>query len=292
MPARKIFLAFRTILIVGLYFPTNSYLYEYVSQKAAFFTQQQLLGRIHCKRHCACEQCRPKTFDSSAAQISFYENSHYKRLRNKTRVLGQDQINLQEKRTQHLDGLNLKSLFVSYWYQHVPEERHGLLMRRSVIVLKKYFLPIVQAFTTPKTFKFRKSTYIWEAILSSCASNVHHKLVEKLSVHKNRMFQQGKSDALWNESVSELISCFLGMVQIYKDKITTVLKAGYSVAYPVHSVVPNFSKTFRLYLVHHDHTPVGILSVFSLLVLIGQEEAVLFYETLLIFLSTVILSDP
>ena len=68
----------------------------------------------------------------------------------------------------------------------------------------------------------------------------------------------------WNDDNEDLPKSFVGMFQLYTDKTATTLKANATVAHPVHVVLLNVTREFRLKLINGGHTLVGLLPVATL----------------------------
>lgn len=66
-----------------------------------------------------------------------------------------------------------------------------------------------------------------------------------------RMMGSKSGDVLWSANDNGLPKSFLGLIQIYSDKVATSLKCNALVSYPVHAVCLNFTAKRRRYLIDH-----------------------------------------
>lgn len=76
----------------------------------------------------------------------------------------------------------------------------------------------------------------------------------------------------YNESICEKNSSFVHIVEVYRDKTATTLKANATVANPVHVIFFNFMKEFCRCLSDHGHTLAGLLPVTIFSIVQDKEE--------------------
>lgn len=77
------------------------------------------------------------------------------------------------------------------------------------------------------------------------------------------MERSADANTVWSDSIDGSDLSSVGMVQVYTDRTVTALTSNAVVAYPVHVVLSNFTKTFLQFLVYHGYTFSGLLPVYK-----------------------------
>lgn len=83
------------------------------------------------------------------------------------------------------------------------------------------------------------------------------------SVPKKVLFSTDP-DTFRSDNLYDKNNNFVGIVQLYSDQTATTLKATDIVAYPVHTVLLNFTTKFHHYLTDNRHALVSLLPVSTL----------------------------
>lgn len=65
---------------------------------------------------------------------------------------------------------------------------------------------------------------------------------------------------VWNENLYDGAPSFVSVLQVYTDKVATILKANVTVTYSVSVILLNFNLNFRRYLIDHGQTMVTFLT--------------------------------
>lgn len=78
---------------------------------------------------------------------------------------------------------------------------------------------------------------------------------------KQLVLKSPDTSIVCNNSLNHESLSFVSMVQVYRNQAVTNLKAGATVAYPVHVLLLVSYLSFRRYIIGHGHNFVGFLLV-------------------------------
>lgn len=83
-------------------------------------------------------------------------------------------------------------------------------------------------------------------------------LLQIYQAMKTKIVKLAEEEVVWNKSQSGPRVCFVGIVQLYTDRIEMTLKESSIVAFLVQLVLLCFSKELRRYLINHGYAPVQL----------------------------------
>lgn len=95
---------------------------------------------------------------------------------------------------------------------------------------------------------------------------------ELLLVRQNDLLSSNNKNLDWNESIRDKNSIFVGMIEGYRNEVTTILDAHAIVTYPIDVVLLKFRKEFRRYLIHYLYTLAGLLPVMTFAIVWDEQE--------------------
>lgn len=159
--------------------------------------------------------------------------------------------------------LEMKPMSISCQLQSGVEEKNQFFMKSSMEVVRK------QLSLARKEHILMTPIYSdleFEPASRKLVQTAEHPMCTKYSWNiyqsvKSEVLRSLREDVFGNKTLKESNPFFVALVQVYSDKPATTLKANATVAYPVNTVLLNFSKEFRRYLIDHGHTLVELLPV-------------------------------
>lgn len=127
-------------------------------------------------------------------------------------------------------------------------------------------------------------------VSSPCVSDAYHIFVSFILVYEIGSFLFGTRTFFQNKSQPVSKLCSIGIVQVHTDKTATTSEANSIVAQSVHLMLPCLLKTLRLFLIFHELTLVGLLTVFISMLFYSQKKVNLALSKSLVSSSTVFLT--